>query len=376
MKTIRHGDKRRGINSHALVIAVISFILALLVSEIIMLVFSYFNDKNGIVDDLGLGVMLFVIPSIAVVAMCVAIYINHMVLQTANTLNDAFARVSDGDYSVKIPYTKINSFNAVYENFNKMTAELKSVKALREDFVHEFSHEFKTPIASINGFANLLLEGGLTDEERAQTLKIIADESARLSRLSETVLTLSKLESQQFIGESNTFRLDVQLRDCIVLLQREWEGKGISIDTRLSPVKYKGDENLLRQVWLNLISNAVKFTPAGGKVTVSLTTEGGRARVDVSDTGIGIPEEEQEKISGQQGRRQWPRAGHLPPHMQHLRRKDIRKEPPGRGLYFYGHSVTGRPSWTHGRAICAGQSPFIQNRQVIEWRGGATRRAA
>ncbi len=296
MKTIRHGDKRRGINSHALVIAVISFILALLVSEIIMLVFSYFNDKNGIVDDLGLGVMLFVIPSIAVVAMCVAIYINHMVLQTANTLNDAFARVSDGDYSVKIPYTKINSFNAVYENFNKMTAELKSVKALREDFVHEFSHEFKTPIASINGFANLLLEGGLTDEERAQTLKIIADESARLSRLSETVLTLSKLESQQFIGESNTFRLDVQLRDCIVLLQSEWEKKGLTVQTDLAPVKYSGDAALLKQVWVNLLSNAIKFTPEGGKIKISLAAEGNRAVVKVADTGVGIPADSIPKI--------------------------------------------------------------------------------
>ena len=295
MKTIKGGKKGQGMKSYVLIMAVLSFILALTVGEIIVYVFQYINAQNNIVND-GLLITMFIIPALAVITTCCIIYLNHRSLQTANKLIAALNKVAAGDYTAKIEYKRLDSFNEVYENFNKMTDELKGVEIMRDDFVRNFSHEFKTPIASINGFANLLLEGGLSEDERKQIAKIIADESARLSRLSETVLTLSKLESQQFVGESRDIRLDVQLRDCIVLLQREWEGKGISIDTRLSPVKYTGDENLLRQVWLNLISNAVKFTPAGGKVAVSLTTEGGRARVDVSDTGIGIPEEEQEKI--------------------------------------------------------------------------------
>lgn len=284
------GGVRKSINAHALVIAVISFILVLIVCEVIVAVFQYFNGLNHIADD-GLLITMYVIPAIAVVAMCVVIYVNHRSLQTSNTLIEALNKVASGDYNAKIPYKRLDGFNSVYENFNKMTEELKSIKALREDFVHDFSHEFKTPIASINGFANLLLEGNLTEEESKKIIKIIADESARLSGLSETVLTLSKLESQQFIGESRTFRLDVQIRDCIVLMQRQWEGKGITIETQLSPIKYTGDENLLKQVWLNLLSNAIKFTPQGGKVTVKLSADGAKARASFTDTGIGIAED-------------------------------------------------------------------------------------
>lgn len=295
MKTVKNGNKKRMINTHALVLAAISFILALIIGEIIVTVFQYFNSINYIADD-GLLITMYVIPSIAVVAMCVVMYLNHRSLQTSKRLIDALNRVASGDYNVKITYKHLDGFNAVYENFNKMTEELKSVKTLREDFVHDFSHEFKTPIASINGFANLLLENNLSEEEHRQIVKIIADESARLSRLSETVLTLTKLDSQQIIGESVTYRLDVQIKDCIIILQGEWEKKNLNIQTHLSPVRYTGDENLLKQVWLNLLSNAIKFTPEGGSITVSLSVEDNRAVVSVADTGIGIPEASLPKI--------------------------------------------------------------------------------
>ncbi len=296
MKTVKNKSGKRMINSHALVIAMISFILALIVGEIIVMVLMYFNRINGFAGNSELLITLYVIPAIAIVAMCVALYFNHRSLETSNTLIAALNNVAKGDYNAKIPYKRLDAFNAVYENFNKMTDELKSVKTLRDDFVRDFSHEFKTPIASINGFANLLLDGNLTEEEQTQIIKIIADESERLSHLSETVLLLARLETQQFVSESKTFRLDVQIKDCIVLMQKEWEGKNIEMCTELENVMYTGDENLIKQVWLNLLSNAIKFTPEGGKVTVRLKAEGGMAEVSVEDTGIGIPEESLPKI--------------------------------------------------------------------------------
>lgn len=295
MKTVNGSKKKRMLNTHIWVLAVISFILALIVGEVIVMVFMYFNSVKQITDE-SLLITMYVIPSIAIVAMCVAIYINHRSLQTSNRLVMAINRVSDGDYNTKISYKRLDSFNTVYEKFNKMTDELNSVKTLREDFIRDFSHELKTPIASINGFANLLLEGNISEEERTQVIKIIADESARLSNLAETILMLSKLESQQFIGEDKLFRLDVQLKDCIILLQNRWEQAGLTIETDLDPVKYSGDEKLLKQVWLNLLSNAIKFTPSGGTVTVKLYTEGSHAIVTVADTGIGIPQESLPKI--------------------------------------------------------------------------------
>jgi signal transduction histidine kinase len=178
-----------------------------------------------------------------------------------------------------------------------MAAELKSVRALREDFVHDFSHEFKTPIASINGFANLLLEGGLTEEDEKKILKIIADESARLSHLAENTLMLSKIENQQFVGESKPFRLDVQIKECIIQLAGEWEKKGIIIDSRLEQITYTGDCNLLRQVWINLLSNAIKFTPElGGKIAVRLYKSSEGIIAKVSDNGVGVAAEDRQKI--------------------------------------------------------------------------------
>ena len=290
MKTIKGGKKGQGIKSYVLIMAVLSFILALTVGEIIVYVFQYINAQNNIVND-GLLITMFIIPALAVITTCCIIYLNHRSLQTANKLIAALNKVAAGDYTAKIEYKRLDSFNEVYENFNKMTDELKGVEIMRDDFVRNFSHEFKTPIASINGFANLLAEESLTEEERQNIIKIIADESARLSSLAETMLMLSRLENQQFITESKTYRLDVQLKDCIILLSREWEKKNIEVQTSLFPVQYTGDENLLKQVWLNLISNAVKFTPEGGRIGVALTVQAGRAVVKVSDTGIGIPPE-------------------------------------------------------------------------------------
>ena len=279
---------------HAVLMFILIFVALVMFSETTLAIINLFFWGNSNFEAFIYPIAIM--PTIAIALTIIVIYVNNENSKMAVKFTEAFNKVSHGEFGYSLEVPPKGQFKELFENFNKMSKELLSIQTLKDEFIHDFSHEFKTPIASINGFANLLLEGGLSEDERKQIAKIIADESARLSRLSETVLTLSKLESQQFVGESRDIRLDVQLRDCIVLLQREWEGKGISIDTRLSPVKYTGDENLLRQVWLNLISNAVKFTPAGGKVTVSLTTEGGRARVDVSDTGIGIPEEEQEKI--------------------------------------------------------------------------------
>ncbi|MGN0814434.1 MAG: sensor histidine kinase [Candidatus Coproplasma sp.] len=275
-------------NTHFIIIGGLSFLLVLIVGELVVYIVQTVNE--GLVADASL-IMLFIIPSLAAIVTAVIIYFNHRTLQTSNTLMSALNRVADGDYTVKIPYKKLDTFTAVYENFNKMTDELSGVKSLREDFVHNFSHEFKTPIASINGFANLLLDGSLSEEEQRNVLKIIADESERLSHLAESTLMLSKIESQQFVGEVKEFRLDEQIRNCIILLERQWEEKNIAITSSLVPVNYYGDEMMLKQVWLNLISNAVKYTPAGGAVNVTLTEEGGRYVIKVEDNGVGIPEE-------------------------------------------------------------------------------------
>jgi signal transduction histidine kinase len=240
--------------------------------------------------------MLYILPAFSAVLTSILIYVNHRTFKISNTLIDGLNKIADGNYNVAIPYKKLDSFNGVYANFNKMAEELKSVKTLREDFVRDFSHEFKTPIASINGFANLLLDGELTDDERAEILRLIADESARLSRLSESMLLLSRVENQQFIYEKKAFRLDLQLKECVIMLENQWSKKGITINSELSPVTYNGDARLLQQVWINLLSNAIKFTPEGGAIGVSVAEANGNVQVKISDNGVGISEENLPKI--------------------------------------------------------------------------------
>ena len=172
-----------------------------------------------------------------------------------------------------------------------MAKELSGVQIFKDGFIHDFSHEFKTPISSINGFANLLLEGGLSDEERVQYLKIISDESERLSTLAENTLMLSRLENQQFIGEVKPYRLDLQIKECVILLEREWTAKDIDVVSDIAEAEFSGNAQLMQQVWLNLLNNAIKFTSPKGTITVSLREKSGKVTACISDTGTGMSAE-------------------------------------------------------------------------------------
>lgn len=285
--------KNKNRNFHLVTIAALSFILIAIVGEFVLFIVQELMSDR---EFDGYAVALFVIPAFSVIITSALIYLSHMVLSTSNTLTDALYKISEGDYDVNIKYKRLGMFNGVYENFNKMVKELQSARTQREDFVHDFSHEFKTPISSINGFANLLLDGDLSEEERKEIIKIIADESARLSRLAESTLAMSKIENQQFVGKKKEFRLDSQIKDCIILLERSWEEKNITLSSELEETNYTGDEELLSRVWINLLTNAVKFTPEGGEICVTLKNENGGTVVKIKDNGIGIPKEEQGKI--------------------------------------------------------------------------------
>ena len=177
-----------------------------------------------------------------------------------------------------------------------MTEELQSVRTLREDFVNSYSHEFKTPITAIKGFAELLSEPDLTEEERQQYLRIIQDESARLAELTNRTLLLTKLQSQRFLPDQTTFSLDEQIRRCAILLSHSWEEKNLTFSAELETVDCTGSEELLRQVWLNLLNNAIRYTPPGGEIGVELKRTGREAAVRVWDTGAGMTAEVQAHI--------------------------------------------------------------------------------
>lgn len=208
-----------------------------------------------------------------------------------SVLEDGLRRVAAGDFSVRMKPEEGKPLENAYADFNKMVEELQSVQTLREDFINNFSHEFKTPITAVKGFAELLMEPGTTEEERGEYLRIIRDESSRLAELTNSTFLLSRLESQRVIPDRRPFFLDEQLRRCVILLAGSWEEKRMEPSLELEPIQYNGNEDLTQQVWLNLLSNAIRHTPPGGEIGVSLHAEGGGLAVRVWDTGEGMSPE-------------------------------------------------------------------------------------
>lgn len=207
-------------------------------------------------------------------------------------LGEAMGRVADGDFTVELQSrSTAKEIQEIYSGFNLMTHELRTTEILQMDFLSSASHEFKTPISAIEGYAALLRSyDDLTPEHRECVDKIIFN-TKRLSSLTSSILLLSKLENQQIPTNRTGFLVDEQIRQSIVALESQWEKKDIELDVDLCTAEYYGNELLMRHVWDNLIGNAIKFTPQGSTVKIYLSRRLGRIRFVVEDQGPGIPEE-------------------------------------------------------------------------------------
>ncbi|GIX59412.1 two component sensor kinase [Bacillus paranthracis] len=204
---------------------------------------------------------------------------------------DATHKVANGDFSVKVDLKGIGEMEELSHSFNKMTQELSTIETLRSDFINNFSHEFKTPIVSVRGFAKLLKENNLSDEKRRDYLDIIITESERLAALSTNVLTLSKYENLEIIVDKTPFRLDEQLRKAIVLMEPKWSAKEITVNVELDNVIYRGNEDLTQQIWLNLLDNAIKFSYQGGLINITLTNVNDEIQFVIQDDGPGMEDQ-------------------------------------------------------------------------------------
>lgn len=205
-------------------------------------------------------------------------------------------RVMAGDLTTRIPIKKsvdaMNGFDTIAQYFNRMTEELSGMETLRTDFIANVSHELKTPLAIIQNYGTMLQQPSLPESTRLEYAKAVTDTSRRLAALITNILKLNKLENQEIYPAMEDYDLGEQLCQCMLLFEDNWEEKGLKIEADIAqPLLIHGDMEMLSLVWNNLISNAVKFTEPGGKVTVTLRPEGEYALVKVADTGCGISRE-------------------------------------------------------------------------------------
>lgn len=231
-----------------------------------------------------------------VVGIALILVVINLIIKPINKIADATKKVAKGDFTVKLSTKRNDEIGRLVNNFNVMVGELNSIEYLRKDFIRSVSHEVKTPIASIQGFAKLLEDENLSKEEKQEYINIILEETTRLSNLSSNIIKLSKVENQEIITNKKEYRLDEQLRKAIIMLEAKINKKNIQIELNAKSTIIYEDEELLMEVWLNLLNNAVKYTKENGKIEVNVCEQEEYIEVKVKDNGIGIPKDKQDRI--------------------------------------------------------------------------------
>lgn len=211
-------------------------------------------------------------------------------------INEATKKVALGEYDIELESKREDEIGELTNNFNKMTRGLKSTENLQKEFINNVSHEIKTPVSSIEGFAKFLKDKNLTDEEREEYTNIIIEESKRLESLTGKILKLSKLNNQEVITNKQEIDIAEQIRKAISLLEPKWSKKDIKINVSLDEKVFLGDEDLIYQVWVNIIDNAIKFSNEGGSIDIKVYEKDKNIIVEIKDHGIGMKEEELEKV--------------------------------------------------------------------------------
>lgn len=232
----------------------------------------------------------------AVVGAGLTLLLSRIPLKPIRDLIEAINQLADGNFKVRIHLDLNREFERLSESFNRMAQELENTELLRSDFINNFSHEFKTPIVSLRGFAKILKNDRLTKEERDEYLDIIISESNRLSQLSTNVLNLSKIEKMSILSDMESFDLSEEVRQSVLLLESKWQKKDLELFIDMDELEYRGNKALLNQVWINLIDNAIKFSPQNGKIKLKLHRKKDQVVFQILDNGCGIDEETKNHI--------------------------------------------------------------------------------
>ena len=246
---------------------------------------------------LSIPIFVWAILFSIVVGGAITKFITRFFIDPITQLGKAMKEVADGNFQVTAQCrSRLKDVNDIYDSFNLMVKELAATETLQTDFISNVSHEFKTPINAIEGYASLLQDHQQSQDEQDAYIEKILFNTHRLSTLTGNILLLSKINNQSIHPQRTVFRLDEQVRQAIVALEQKWTEKDIDFDVELDKISYSGYESLLLHVWSNLIDNAIKFDPQGGMIALRLRQAEGTAVFTIDDNGPGVPPQEQERI--------------------------------------------------------------------------------
>lgn len=296
--------ERKQRKSLTLVFSAITFALicaALAVGIGLTYLFLYLGWIGDLSSDINLRTVFAFIAifSLAVGALA-SFAVSRIPLKPINIIINKLNRLAAGDFKTRLKFSGAIEYNPTFaeisNSFNKLAEELECTEMLRTDFVNNLSHEFKTPIVSIAGLAKLVNRGNITEEQRVQYLNAIEEESLRLATMATNVLNLTKIENQTILSGVTKFNLSEQIRACVLLLENKWTKKNIELSIDFDEYYISANEEMLKQVWINLIDNAIKFSDDGGEVSVAISSTKEATRVSVTNQGSEIPPEARGRI--------------------------------------------------------------------------------
>ncbi|WP_161524766.1 HAMP domain-containing sensor histidine kinase [Alteribacter lacisalsi] len=240
----------------------------------------------------GRRTTLFTLLIVLVTGSTLTLLASRQIVFPIRKLSLAARKMAGGDFSIRLKSRRKDEMGELIDSFNDMAAEVGKIDTMREDFVSNLSHEIQSPLTSIKGFTKAVRDEVIPKEEQTEYLEIVYREADRLSKLSENLLRLASLDSEHHPLEQNTFRLDEQLRRLTVNLEPLWAERNIQINLDLNRMLVTADEELLEHVWINLITNAVKFSSEEGRVDIAGEQKGAEFIILVRDFGEGIPEQD------------------------------------------------------------------------------------
>ena len=283
-----------------IVIAIAAFLFYVFVQRSINIKLIEINEQQGqsIKDLLNISSRSIRVSIVSILLITIALMqnISRKIVNPIKKITDATKKVASGDFTIELETKRDDEIGELTHNFNKMVKELNSIECLQKDFINNVSHEIKTPISSIQGFAKLLEADDLSKKERKEYAEIIKEESDRLLYLSTNILKLAKLENQERIMNKTKFNIAEQIRRTISVLEPKWKEKNIKFNVSLKEQEFLGEKDLMYQVWMNIIENSIKFSKQDGQIDVKMKTNQDSIIVEIKDYGIGMEEEEVKKI--------------------------------------------------------------------------------